>query len=150
MPWMEDHHAKINADTRSLKFKHEDCLQHCNDHGLPIRIFSSHKEKMEHENAQKGQSKRFLQEHDVAQISTRVFQAMARGQGIQPLQMRHEDFEALEQGVEPGLAYTELAAITEENYTKFFDKLHRPSQPLPEIKAQIPPSYQEFIDVFNA
>ena len=143
MPWMELHDPQISFKERSCTFNSDHCMTDCLKHGRPVIIRSPGAHGIPTPSADKF--------GDIAEISAYAFTKLAEKRGNQVVALWPEDFERLDQDPsesKPGFT-TDVAAISPEDYEKFYQKMRRPPTSLTELKKRIPEQYHPWLDVWN-
>ena len=144
MPWMELHDPQVSFAKRSLTFNSDHCTADCLLHHQPSTIYSG---------PSKPKEKKYTGEADIAEISAYAFVRMTEKEDNQTYAMWPEDFEKLAHEPKdgdrsPGFT-ADVAAITPEDYEKFFQKLRKDPVTLEELKTKVPKAYHKWINVWN-
>lgn len=142
MPWMERHDPHISFAERSLTLNSDYCMSNCLLHHQPSTIYSGPRKEPE---------KKFPKHIDLAEISAYAFIRMSEREENQTYAMWPEDFERLEDepadGAQdgdraPGFT-TDVAAITPEDYEKFFQKMKKKPITPDELRTRVPKAYHK-------
>lgn len=145
MPWMELHDPQISFGQRSCSFTSDYCMTNCLQHGKPVTIQSPGMGKRQTSPL----STRF---GDIAEISAYAFTKMAERKENQVVAMWPEDFENLDQGDDkphsPGFT-ADVAAISPDDYDKFFRKMRKKPLSRDELKQRVPSVYHPWIGVWD-
>ena len=143
MPWLELHDPHISFAHRSCTFNSDYCISNCLQRHKPVTMHS------------KGTKKTPMSEStkhgDIAEISAYAFMKMSERKGNQVIAMTAEDFEHLElDDTRDGPRLTaDVAAISPEDYEKFFHKMRKKPITSEELKQKVPTVYHSWIDVWN-
>ena len=146
MPWMELHDPHISFKERSCTFDSDHCKSECLTHHRPITIKSPSA-------ARPLTSPSPAPEYgDVAEISAYAFTRLAERKGNQVIALWPDDFERLGQKKddpqEPGFT-TDVAAVSPEDYEKFYQKMRKVPVTREELKQKVPKEYHPWLDVWN-
>ena len=147
MPWLELHDPQITFGQRTCTFNSDHCMSNCLRYHKPVTINSIGTKKTP---ASTKSSK--FHDHDITEISAYAFMKMAERRENQTMALWPEDFERLEeehphdQG--PGFT-TDVAAISPDDYEKFFQKMRKVPMTTEELKQRVPSVYHKWIGVFN-
>ena len=144
MPWLELHDPHISFKNRTCTFNSDHCMSSCLKRHRPVTVDSLGTKKTLPPTS-------FTRHEDIAEISAYAFMKMSERRENQTLAIWPEDFECLEQGKEdPGPGFTtDVAAISPDDYEKFFQKMRKIPTTLEELKRKVPTVYHEWIDVWN-
>lgn len=143
MPWMELHDPKLSFAERSLTFNSDHCRANCL---LQHQDSTIHSEPM-----RRSKSRKVSGTSDIAEISTYAFVRMSEREDNQTYAMWPEDFERLENestsNTQPPGFTADVAAITPEDYEKFFHKLRKNPITIEELRTKVPRAYHKWINV---
>ena len=118
MPWLELHDPSPSFKHRSLTFNSEYCQRNCLLHHKSVTVHSN----LGLKDAQKSP------QADIAEISAYAFVRQSEGEQNQTVAMWPEDFEHLalpdDEITKPGFT-ADVAAISPEDYTKFYQKMNK-------------------------
>lgn len=144
MPWLELHDPHIQFGSRTCTFNSDHCITNCLQHQKPVTIQSGAKIK---------RTTTPIKHKDIAEISAYAFMRMSEKDENQTIAMWPEDFERLEQGCEQhncGSGFTaDVAAISPEDYEKFFQKMRKTPLTVEQLKRKVPSVYHKWIEVWN-
>ena len=150
MPWLEQHNPRIDWTDRTMTLRSNHCLSNCLPRRRPVHIASCSRPSKE-------LRKTKFQEYDIAEISAYAFMGLAKREQNQVVSMWPEDFEALDatdlaraKGDPASARMTaDVAAITVDDYDKFFRKLRKKHMSLDDLRKRIPHQYHDYVDVWN-
>ena len=154
-PWLIDHHALLDFHNHALVFAAEECRENCIKTGTVVTHYRNRQDEKEATHRKDSARKRFLKEHDVAEVSAAAFHKMASTNEEQVVVLQPEDFEQLQQDAseDPLLVtkvlYPDLATISPDDYVKFFEKLKREMPTEDQLKALIPQGHHQHVKVFD-
>ncbi len=156
MPWLEQHDLKVSFRTRTLKFDSYHCTAHCLSQGKASIMNSCSSTKVNKDisfekSRQDGYSTQQNIRHDITEISAYAFMAMAEKEDYQVAALWPKNFEELNVKMDyytPVLT-SDFAAITPENYDKFFSKIRKKPYIREELRQMIPSEYYKYIDVWD-
>ena len=142
MPWLEQHDPDIGWAERVMTMNSNFCMSKCLLHSRPVTAVSCSRPKEQKPIQQR--------EQNIAEISAYAFIKMAEREENDVIAMWPKDFESLEQGDEPHARITaDVAAISIEDYDKFFHKLRKEHPSIETLKGMIPKDYHDWVDVWN-
>ncbi len=145
MPWMELHDPQVSFGQRSCTFNSDHCITNCLRHRKPVTIssISAGKKPLSPSPDRYG---------DIAEISAYAFTKMAERDENQVVALWPEDFERLERETNendgPGFT-ADVAAVSPEDYEKFFQKMNKKPATTEELRQKVPKVYHQWIDVWN-
>lgn len=151
MPWVQEHDIRIEGGKRSIEFHSDHCMEHCLVHHEPIKIFSGLRKQPERPPSKPP-------DHDIREITAVAFMKLAAKADHETVVMLPEHFAMLDQPKENDryLAYlagsnftTDVAAITPEDYEKFYDKIKKDPPTLKELEEEIHPLFRHWVKMFN-
>ena len=141
MPWLELHDPQPSFANRQLTFNSDHCMSNCLLHSKPVTIYSGPRP-----------NKETVPRADIAEISAYAFMTMAEREENQVTSLWPEDFERLElphnPDCNPGFT-TDVAAISPDDYEKFFEKMRKLPISTEQLKARVPDQYHRWIEVWN-
>ena len=141
MPWLELHDPQLSFKDRSMTFNSDYCMSNCLSHSKPVTIFSGKKPHQD-------KPKKPIQ--DIAEISAYAFTKLSAKSENMVTAMWPTQFEQLESNIMPGAAATtDVAAITAEDYEKFFSKLKRAPLSREKLKRLVPSKYHDYLGVWD-
>ena len=143
MPWLELHDPQMAFGQRSCTFNSDHCMTNCLQRHKHVTIYSNGSKKHSPPAASL--------KRDIAEISAYAFTKMAERDENQVVAMWPEDFERLERSAEgsgPGFT-SDVAAISPEDYEKFFQKMRKIPMSTEELKKRVPTVYHPWIEVWN-
>jgi hypothetical protein len=146
MPWMEQHDINIRPLKRTITFESDYCMRYCLRDCKKL-VFNCHKSAKEAHVCSS-----LMINYDVTEVSAYAFSRLAGKPKNQVISISWAELEALEQDNPPAPTpqwRADLAAISPNDYRRFFDKLSRPPPAPDELKKQIPKEYHDFIDVWD-
>ena len=150
MPWMEQHDVQIGAKARSITFGGDYCMEHCIHDYRPTTVYSvGNKPNVRH------QRRRTEYEEDIAAMSATAFMKMATQEKNQVIAMWPAHFEALNKPESEDVYLCansitmDVAAVTAEDYEKFFNKAKRKPVGLKELKRRVPAEFHEYLSTFD-
>ena len=165
MPWLEQHDATINSKARSITFKSDYCLDHCIHNYTPTTVYSNnseHRRRHSHDktsgDASKGPNEckaKSQRTEDIAAVSATAFMKLARRQDNQVIAMWPAHFEMLNQPEEmdtflcASSLTTDVAAISADDYSKFFSKSRKKPLTMKELKKKVPEVFHKYISTFD-
>lgn len=141
MPWLEQHDPKTSFNARSLTFDSEYCMANCLHQQRSATICS------------RGSS--LTTKHDIAEISAYAFTKMAEGPDHQVIAMWPEHFEILDDPETKDIYMignqftTDVAAITAEDYMKFFEEIKKAPLTKEQLMKRVPKEYHDYIEVWS-
>jgi hypothetical protein len=156
MPWLEDHNPHIDWRDRTMSFRDEHCFANCLAKGQPVLVHSSrHKKK-----------KRVVETNpayamfDIHHVSGRAAAMMAKRAGhdaiwlhpheLSQLSRHSEDPKRLEaRRLFASLFSVDMNAMTQEDFDKFYDKLHAPAKSRDEVLRRLPDWLHDMAHHFN-
>ena len=154
MPWLEEHDPLPSFASRTLTFNSDYCMTHCLAHSRPVTVHSltpPRKKTKDHD--QVGGP---VREADIAEVSAYAFLKMSEKPENQVMAMWPQDFERLdhlpsdeEESHRRKAFTTDLAAITAEDYEKFFHKLRKKPLTAEQLRGRVPEAYHKWLDVWN-
>lgn len=144
MPWLEQHDPHISFKERTITLNSDYCMSHCLLHSRPVTVHSD-----------KG-SQRTLDRttspmpSDITEISAYAFMKMAEKSENQVIAMWPRDFEQLDQHSDSKAEFTtDVAAITADDYEKFFSKMRKKPLSMEQLRERVPKAYHKWIEVWN-
>jgi transposase InsO family protein len=143
-PWLEEHDPTMQPKSRTLTFQSDKCraccnrsqeaiVMHCGRVPKATRFRNSHSEQM-----------------DIFMVSAYSFKELGKKEDHQTIAMWPHHWEALEDkevGWAPPIIDT--AAISLEDYDKFFQKLNKQPLTRNELLKLIPKQYHDYVDRWN-
>ena len=146
MPWMELHDPHISFKDRSCTFNSDHCMAECLRHRRPVTVRSTDA------GTAAPSSPSTSKYGDIAEISAYAFTKLAERRGNRVVAMWPDDFERLDQGkdhgADPGFT-TDVAAISPEDYEKFYQKLRKTPLTREELQRKVPKDYHPWLDVWS-
>ena len=150
MLWLEQHDGTINFKARSIIFQSDYCLKHC-IHNYQSTTMYSRNSKHSREKDRKEKHR----EEDIAAISVTTFMKMTAQEKNQVIIMWSAHFEMLNQ-LEENDTYlcfntftTNIAAVSVEDYEKFFNKTKKNPVTMNELKKKVSREFHKYIATFN-
>ena len=152
MPWLEQHNPALALGDRTMTFNSDYCMAHCLLHSKPVTIQSltPPRGKQPREKATR------ITNTDIAEVSAYAFVRMAEREENQVMAMWPRDFERLtpdstkeEESDQEKRFTADVAAITAEDYEKFFHKLRKAPLSEEQLRSRIPRTYHKWLDVWN-
>ena len=148
IPWLEQRDPSVSFKSRSLKFKSDYCMSNCLLHGKLTTVHSDRGQEVHRIPKDKPS-------YDVAEISAYAFLAMVNRTQNQTIAMWLKHFEQLKYPKEEDIRMltsaftTDIAAVTAEDYDKFFDKMRKAPIARKDLLKIVPSEYHDYIDVWN-
>ena len=146
MPWMELHDPSASFKRRLLTFESDYCMTHCLAEHKPVTVHSQRRGA--HQNGPK------ITDADIAEVSAFAFAKLGKKAENQVTALWPKDFEQLLRDGQntlpnvPGLT-ADVAALSPEDYEKFFNKMRKPTMSMEELRRLVPPEYHKWIEVWN-
>ena len=154
MPWLEEHNPSLALGDRTMTFNSDYCMAHCLQHSKPVTVpsITPPRQKQEHEKA----TSHTVTNTDIAEVTAYAFVRMAEREENQVVAMWPQDFEKLASSSaspddsEQEKRFTaDVAAITAEDYEKFFHKLRKPHLTREQLREKVPRTYHKWLEVWN-
>ena len=147
MPWLELHDPQVSFKNRSLTFNSDHCMGNCLLRHKPTTIYSGREPEREQHVKHKHETDT---DTDISEISAYAFTRLAEKEENQVFAMWPQDFEQLEKGDEAVSGFTaDVAAISPEDYEKFFEKMRRNPITREELQRKVPKAYHKWLEVWN-
>ena len=143
MPWLELHDPRMSFKRRSITFDSDHCTSNCLSHHRPVTLFSKRSMIAESETPPS------TLDTDIAEISAYAYLKMSEDERNQVTAMWPEHFEQLDQGISNFAFTTDVAAVTPEDYEKFFQKMRKEPMTLEQLRHKVPKEYHSWIGVWN-
>ncbi len=143
MPWLELHDPQMSFKQRTCTFNSDHCMTNCLKHRKHSVVYSR--------GAKAPPMPSNSSHRDIAEISAYAFLKMAERKENQVVAMMPEDFERLDREkdeIGPGFT-ADVAAISPDDYAKFFQKMRKKPMTKEELMQKVPTTYHPWIDVWN-
>ena len=148
MPWLEQHDPYISFKNRTITLNSDHCMSHCLLHNKPVTIQSEGRSKDSFNSTIT--PKHTPKRADIAEISAYAFMKMAEKPENEVIAMWPRDFEQLNHPAPLGAGVTtDVAAITADDYEKFFSKMRKKPPTMEQLKERVPKAYHKWIEVWN-
>lgn len=143
MPWLERHDPDISPGSRKMTFSSDYCISKCLEGHRPVTVYGcgskDAKQRVKRTSA------------DIAEISAYAFTRMAERPNNEVIAMWPDDFERLskDEGNESCKLTTDIAAISPDDYEKFFAKLRKKPMSEEQLKQRVPKHYHKWLKVWS-
>ena len=155
MPWLEKHNPDINYADRVMSFNSDHCCANCNPFFEVVSITGPGSRLRKKNLKEQPSDIKSVKDHDISHLSAYSFLKMARRKDHEVVVMWPEHFEALNKSAEQDryfLASTfisKIAAITAEDYEKFFSKLRKELMSRKELRAHLSEELKDKAECFD-
>jgi hypothetical protein len=147
MPWLEQHDPSPRYGQRTMTFDSDYCLRRCLLHHRPVTV-RANGAKQEKDKEVKKWPDPSGRTTNIAEVSAYAFICLAGRKENQVIALHPEDFEALDKPPDPTFT-TDVAAISPEDYEKFFEKIKRKPWSQAELQRMIPKQYHKYLHVWD-
>ena len=143
MPWLELHDPDISPGSRKMTFNSDYCMSNCLQGNRPVTVYGC--------SGDKGKQEPRKTTNDIAEITAYAFTRMADRPDNQVIAMWPEDFERLANSDDNGSSKltTDIAAISPDNYEKFFAKMRKEPISEEQLRKRVPKAYHKWLKVWN-
>lgn len=150
MPWLEQHNPTLELGDRTMTLKSDYCMSNCLRHSRPAVVHSVTPPLT------KSSPPKSSTTEDIAEVSAYAFMRMAEKPTNEVIAMWPHDFEKLSASPKDDVLNQEqkkftadLAAVTAEDYEKFFHKMRKKPLTPEQLRARVPQAYHKWLDVWN-
>ena len=156
MPWLEKHNPDINYADRVMSFNSDHCCANCNPF-FEIVSITEPESRLRKKNLKKQPpNTKSVKNHDISHLSAYSFLKMTRRKNHEVVAMWPEHFETLNKPAEQdrylltSTFTSKIAAITAEDYEKFFSKLRKEPMSRKKLRAHLPEELKDKAKCFDA